>query len=67
MLISCLGVYGLVLFIVRRKVKEIGVRKVLGANVVNVLNLIFREFLWLIMIGYLLAHSGFMVPDQPMA
>jgi putative ABC transport system permease protein len=54
-LISCLGVYGLVLFTVQRKVKEIGVRKVLGANVSSILLLIYRDFAWLIVIGFILA------------
>jgi putative ABC transport system permease protein len=54
-LISCLGVYGLVLFVVQRKVKEIGVRKVLGATIVNVLKLIYRDFAWLIVLGFVLA------------
>lgn len=54
-LISCLGVYGLVLFVVQRKVKEIGVRKVLGASVVSILQLIYREFVFLVIIGFLLA------------
>lgn len=54
-LISCLGVYGLVLFVVQRKVKEIGVRKVLGANVGSILRLIYREFALLIIVGFVLA------------
>ncbi len=54
-LISCLGVYGLVLFTVQRKVKEIGVRKVLGANVRSILGLIYRDFALLIVIGFILA------------
>ncbi len=54
-LISCLGVYGLVLFVVQRKVKEIGVRKVLGASIVGILQLIYKEFLWLLLIGFALA------------
>jgi len=54
-LIACLGVYGLVLFTVQRKVKEIGVRKVLGASIGNVLILIYRDFAWLILIGFVLA------------
>lgn len=54
-LISCLGVYGLVLFVVQRKVKEIGVRKVLGANLGSILQLIYRDFAWLILIGFALA------------
>jgi putative ABC transport system permease protein len=54
-LISCLGVYGLVLFVVQRKVKEIGVRKVLGASVASILRLIYKEFAWLILMGFVLA------------
>jgi putative ABC transport system permease protein len=54
-LISCLGVYGLVLFVVQRKVKEIGVRKVLGATVISILRLIYREFAWLLIIGFVVA------------
>ncbi|CAN5569038.1 ABC transporter permease [soil metagenome] len=54
-LISCLGVYGLVLFVVQRKVKEIGVRKVVGASMVNILSLIYKDFVWLLLIGFLLA------------
>lgn len=54
-LISCLGVYGLVLFVVQRKVKEIGVRKVLGANVGSILKLICLDFVWLVVIGFVIA------------
>lgn len=54
-LIACLGVYGLILFVVQRKVKEIGVRKVLGASVGNILKMIYRDFAWLILIGFVLA------------
>ena len=54
-LISCLGVYGLVLFTVQRKVKEIGVRKVLGATVGNILKLIYGDFLLLLIIAFVLA------------
>jgi putative ABC transport system permease protein len=54
-LISCLGVYGLVLYTVQRKVKEIGVRKVLGATMRNILLIIYRDFALLIAIGFLIA------------
>lgn len=54
-LISCLGVCGLVLFVVQRKFKEIGVRKVLGASVPSILNLIYRDFAWLLLAGFLVA------------
>lgn len=53
-LISCLGVYGLVLFTVQRRVKEIGVRKVLGAGVVSILRLIYTDFAILAVIGFLI-------------
>lgn len=53
-LISCLGVYGLVLFVVQRKVKEIGVRKVLGANIVSILKLIYRDFALLLGIAFVI-------------
>lgn len=54
-LISCLGVYGLVLFVVQRKVKEIGVRKVLGATVGNILRLIYSDFVLLLFVGFVIA------------
>jgi putative ABC transport system permease protein len=54
-LISCLGVYGLVLFTVQRKVKEIGVRKVLGASIPNILKLIYSDFLLLLAIAFVVA------------
>lgn len=54
-LISCLGVYGLVLFVVQRKVKEIGVRKVLGAGVGSILRVIYTEFAVLVVAGFVLA------------
>jgi putative ABC transport system permease protein len=54
-LIASLGVYGLVLFTVQRKVKEIGVRKVLGASVQSVLALIYRDFALLVLTGFIIA------------
>jgi len=54
-LISCLGVYGLVLFTVQRRTKEIGVRKVLGATVPGILKLLFKDFAVLILIGFIIA------------
>ena len=47
--------YGLVLFVVQRKVKEIGVRKVLGATMGGILQLIYQDFIWLLLIGFVLA------------
>jgi ABC-type antimicrobial peptide transport system permease subunit len=53
--ISCLGLLGLVMFTTEQRTKEIGVRKVLGASVTNVVSLISSDFLGLILISNLLA------------
>ena len=51
-LISCLGLFGLVTYTAETKTKEIGIRKVLGASVVNMLS---KEFLLLVGIAMLIA------------
>jgi len=48
MFIGCLGLLGLTSFVVERRTKEIGIRKVLGASVPSVVMLITREFAWVI-------------------
>ena len=54
-LICCLGLYGLILFFVGQRTKEIGIRKVLGGNVGHILKLFSIDFLKLILIAGLFA------------
>ena len=54
-LISCLGLLGLVIFNTERRIKEIGIRKVLGATVIQLNLLLCKEFLWLIGIAFSIA------------
>ncbi|MCF0069602.1 ABC transporter permease [Dyadobacter sp. CY261] len=54
-LISCLGLFGLVSFLGEQRRKEIGIRKVLGASVANVWGLLTRDFIALVAIASLLA------------
>lgn len=53
--IGCLGLYGLILFFVGQRTKEIGIRKVLGSNVADILTLFSMDFLKLIIIAGLVA------------
>lgn len=54
-LISCLGLFGLSVFTAEQRKKEIGIRKILGASVLNVTSLLSKEFLTLVLTGILLA------------
>ena len=54
-LISCLGLFGLALFLAERRTKEIGIRKVLGATVFQLWILLSKEFLWLVLLSFIIA------------
>jgi ABC-type antimicrobial peptide transport system permease subunit len=49
--ISCLGLFGLVMFTAQQKVKEIGIRKVLGASVMEITSLLAKDFLKLVVLA----------------
>jgi len=53
--ISCLGLFGLATYMAENRVKEIGVRKVLGASVAGIVNLLSRDFLRLVVISFFIA------------
>lgn len=53
--IACLGLFGLVTFTAEQRTKEIGIRKVLGASVTNIVGMISKDFIILIAIASLIA------------
>ncbi len=55
MVISCLGLYGLSTYMAERRFREIGVRKVLGANVFQIISMMSGEFVKLVVIAFALA------------
>jgi len=54
-LIACLGLFGLATLTVARRTKEIGIRKVLGANVGQIINLVSKEFIVLVIAAAIIA------------
>jgi ABC-type antimicrobial peptide transport system permease subunit len=53
--ISCLGLLGLVIFITNHRNKEIGVRKVLGASVTQIVTILSKDFIKLVIIAFVIA------------
>lgn len=54
-LIACLGLFGLATYAAEQRTREIGIRKVLGASVTNIVNMLSYDFLKLVMIAAIIA------------
>ncbi len=54
-IISCLGLFGLVIYTTNTRKKEIGIRKILGATVANIFGIISRDFMQLVLAAFLIA------------
>lgn len=54
-LLSCLGLFAMAVLMIRQRVKEIGVRKVLGASVMSINNLLARDFIRLVLVALLIS------------
>jgi len=53
--ISCLGLFGLAAYTAERRIKEIGIRKVLGASIAGITSLLSKEFLQLVLVSCVIA------------
>jgi ABC-type antimicrobial peptide transport system permease subunit len=53
--ISCMGLFGLAMFTAERRTKEIGIRKVLGASVINITTMLSKDFIMQVLIAILIA------------
>jgi hypothetical protein len=58
LLISCIGLFGLTLFTTERRTREIGIRKVMGASLKDILLLLGRDFVALVLIAVTIASAG---------
>jgi ABC-type antimicrobial peptide transport system permease subunit len=54
-LISCLGLFGLAAYMAENRIREIGIRKVLGASVLKIASLLSKDFLMLVVIALIIA------------
>lgn len=60
MMLACLGLFGLVSYNITRRLKEFSVRKVFGANVIQIFRLMNRDYVWILGIAFVIgAPAGF--------
>ena len=63
--VACLGLFGLVTFTAEQRFKEIGIRKVLGSSVVQVVAMLSKDFIKLVLLSFLIAFPlGFYLMDN---
>ncbi len=63
--VACLGLFGLITFTAEQRIKEIGIRKVLGANVTEIVSLLSKELILLVIISFLIAFPlGYYLMDK---
>ena len=53
--ISCMGLFGLAMFTAEQRTREIGIRKVLGATVTNIVTLLSKDFIFLVILSLVIA------------
>jgi putative ABC transport system permease protein len=58
LLLACLGLFGLVSLAAVNRTREIGIRKVLGASILGIINLLAMDFLRLILVSFIIASIG---------
>lgn len=64
-IIGCLGLYALVSWMAVQRTKEIGIRKVLGASISGIVLLFYKQFVWLLVIAFVIAAPlGWYVMNQ---
>ncbi|MBZ9650952.1 ABC transporter permease [Psychroflexus montanilacus] len=64
-LVACMGLFGLVTFAAERRVREIGIRKVLGSSVPEIIGLLSKDFIKLILVSFVIAFPlGYFLMEQ---
>ncbi|WP_299778901.1 ABC transporter permease [uncultured Formosa sp.] len=54
-ILSLVGIFGLVLLMLKRRTKEMGIRKILGANMLNITKIVVTDFIWLVLLAAIIS------------